>query len=67
MPTASAIKEMSDEVIRMNTSKTMFQWRTILDKFEASTKAQERVTKHLIDCYNLNRYWAEVVVTKYFV
>ena len=65
MPSLNAIKEMTDEVIRMNTSKAMPQWRTILDKFNARSKGEDRVTKHLLDCYNLNQYWAEIVLAKY--
>lgn len=67
MPTLNAIKEMSDDVIRMNTSKTMVEWKRILDKFAAREKSQERVTKHIIDCYSVNSYWSQVIVAKYFM
>lgn len=58
-------KEVSDEVIRMNTGKEMFEWKSILNKFNAREKSNERVLKHLKDCYSLNPWWSEKVLNRY--
>lgn len=59
------MQAVSDEVIRMNTGKEMFEWTNILTKFNAREKSTERVIKHLKDCYSLNGWWAEKVLNKY--
>ena|GEM_PF-955009 len=57
--------DVTDEQVIEKTGKTIADWITILDKFEASEKKSNEVVAHLQQEYSVPRYWARTLTTHY--
>jgi len=57
--------DVTDEQVIEKTGKNSNEWITILDKFNASEKKSNDVVAHLQAEYNVPRYWARTLTTRY--
>lgn len=57
--------QMEDSNIVAKTGKKSQEWYAIMDNFGAPTKKGAEVTKHLIDNYGLNKFWARTLYIRY--
>lgn len=58
-------KTMTNELVKMNTARTIEEWFRIMDKFNASTKSRNRIATYLRDCYSLSGWWLDAIVSRY--
>ncbi len=56
---------VEDAQVIEKTGKTIREWITILDGFEASNKKSNEVVTHLQQTFNVPRYWARTLTTLY--
>lgn len=56
---------VTDEQVIEKTGKKISEWMTILDKFKAATKKSNDVVAHLQSEYDVPRYWARTLTTRY--
>ena len=57
--------DVTDEQVIEKTGKEISEWITILDKFKAAEKKSNEVVAHLQQEYNVPRYWARTLTTRY--
>ena len=58
-------RTMTSEIVKMNTARSLEEWYRIMDKFNAPTKSKARIANYLKDCYNLNGWWPDALVSRY--
>ena len=58
-------KDIKDEVIVKRTKRSFGDWRKILDKFDLKKNGHKASVQFLIDKYQVNSWWAQVIVIRY--
>ena len=56
---------VTDEQVIEKTGKKIAEWMKILDTFKAADKKSNDVVSHLQSEYNVPRYWARTLTTRY--
>jgi hypothetical protein len=57
--------DVTDEQVMEKTGKAIAEWQSILDKYNAADKKPNFVVSFLQTEYNVPRYWARTLTTKY--
>ena len=58
-------KDIKEEVILKRTHKIYGDWKKILDKFNVEKNGQKAAAEYLKNKYNVNPWWAQVLVIRY--
>jgi hypothetical protein len=56
---------VTDEQVMEKTGKKIAEWMKILNAFKAGDKKSNDVVTHLQTEYNVARYWARTLTTRY--
>jgi len=57
--------DVTDEQVIEKTGKPIAEWIGILDAFAAAEKKSNEVVNHLQTGFNVPRYWARTLTTRY--